>query len=230
MKTHRKIVTALGLAFAAVSSHASAISNLDFTDLHEHTEDGIDGALQAAVRTEAFRSDAAGQPDRAICIANNFVTIKDYIPSDFAALVDIVHAPAARTADIQTEDLVISDINHVCSNDKLGQTTQIPDHRAALPFTAKDFFETFKIAKDRPLVLMLPAATQATRLQATNPTYALCIQTNFTFDKGVTEAPIGFSDLYRKLLANKKAGSSEPIEKTIMDTIVAQCGPESKPQ
>jgi hypothetical protein len=93
----------------------------------------------------------------------------------------------------------------------------------------KDFFDTFKIVGDKQIVLLLPAATQARRIQATNPGYAQCIRTNFTFDKDATVAPQGFSALIQNLIANKKVGSDESVEQTILSTIAAQCGSETAP-
>jgi hypothetical protein len=224
MKTFGKIVT-FGLAFAAVASPASAMSNQDFVD--NHSDIGETVAVQMALRTEALRSAQTDQ-SRANCITNNFVTIVDNIPANSTVLMNAIYDPNTRNDKIQTEDIILSAINQTCGNDALIRKNQDSENRPAGVLTAKDYFATIKIVHDRSIVLMLPAATLASRLQSTNPTYAQCIRTNFTIAQDVTQAPDGYSDLYRKLIDIKMAGSDEPVEQTILEAITNTCGPHSK--
>ena len=226
MRIFAKIVTALGLASAAAASPASAMSNPDF--VNRHTDAGQVSALQMALRTEAYRADQAGQHDRAVCIANNFVTVKGYdIPSAFDALTtDVLNM---RDPQTQTEDLVASAIDKSCGKDQLAKKIQIPEHPPAGDFTAKNFFDTFKIAQDKKVVLALPIATQISRLKQNNPDYAQCVQTNFGVDDDTKKPPPGFSAIINRLIANDASASGEPVEQTILNAIAAQCGSETAP-
>jgi hypothetical protein len=232
MKTFGRIITALGLAIAAAFP-ANALSNLDFVNTQTHAASTELIAIQLALTTEAYRSAKAELKDRAACITNNFVNFTDgkkiYVTSAFRALSESTLEVKNISPKTQTEDLIVGAINKICDNPATAPQIDMSGVEPVHPRTAMDFFHDFaKQAKDKELVLIIAAATQASRAQKTRPIYAQCIREKFTFDVNAKEAPQGFSDLYRKLQANKQSGSIESLEQTIMDTITdpAECGPE----
>jgi hypothetical protein len=222
-----------GLAFACAASPGYAMSNPDFISVEEHTESGKAIALQLALRTEALRAENTGRKDKATCIQNNFVVVEqpnpvsEYVPHNYEILRNVIDT--TNTPTTTTEGLINAAIEVICGDEVIGQKVPIPERLTTQVFTATDFLATVRVAKDRSLVLMLPAAVQAIRVEITDPAYAKCIRTQFTVNKGVTVAPQGYSDMYRTLVANKRGGSKEAVEQTILNAIAGTCGTDPKP-
>lgn len=226
MRTYGKIIMASSLAFtvAAAGMPAEAMPTYQFLNKEKYTDNGIFGALQISLRTEALRSLDAGQNDRAACILNNFATHAGSNPSEFDALIDDITAPGHLEKPIEVA--ILDYVNKVCGASNLAHTEMTP----VSCLTAKDFFARYTVPLDKQLIIVATVSTQIARLTLSgNQDYVQCLITNFAVDENTKAFPVGFSATVRKMVENKAASSDEPVERTILNAITDQCGAEPTP-